>query len=678
MRIVIYLLIFTNILTGQIDQSVYPKAPYSNVNNLAVDGDNIFMSGTCDIVTISHDDGQTWKNIELPDAIYSVTAIPSSGGNAYFLTASKVYLYKASDETFLEVSKSSMQLEGGSFVNAHVHNGVTYVVSHGAIFKASPAYDWTNIMTLNYTDGVTQHSDLTPNSIFVVSNKGEVKKLDLATTTITNLKNLGNRANNFDMVTEMTGYATVSGETYVQRTKDGGATFSSVADFPENISATGYGDDIILTINTNRMYRSTNGGPNAKYLEYPTDGTVDLIQDYFITADGVFYLAGRSSTIIRTRDFGDTYENLNPFKKEWLADLQIHSSGTGYAIGGEQTIIKTTDDGANWDAIDASFLGEENYLGGVVVFDANTLGIAGSKGFFVLENDNLKYKSDGNFNSVLFNRAGNYLICVRYNGSAYEVAKSTDRGVTWTRKSFAPDVIQKIYQSITGKLYLAQYTGSLITSIDNGETWEIEEVPDLTSITEVAFWDDDFGLISSGSKVYKTTDSGKTVELIKSAYSARNFEFTSKDHFVFTGAQNSKTTLFESIDGGENVTSAKFYCSVTNNTFFDGDNTIWLAQQGGHINKYLVTGPSASTDINIEPLHAYPNPIKSSDVLTVKTNGQSGTLSFYNPMRQLVKQVQINGGEEASITLENFRVGLHMVQYKTENRLLIQKIIVIE
>lgn len=679
MRVLLCILLCSNVLLGQIQNSVYPKSPYSNVNHLAVDGDNIIMSGTCETVTISHDDGNTWKHIELPNTIYALTIIPGTGGDAYFLTANEVYLYKATEESFEVVSKSSMQLEGGSFVNAHVHEGVTYLVTHGAVFKASPTYDWENIMTLNFTDGVTQHSDLTSTSIFVASNKGEIKKLDLLTNTITDLKNLGNRINNFDMVTDKVGYATVSGLAALQKTIDGGATYFDLPNMPENIRGTGYGENIIFTINTNRMYRSTDGGSTATYIPYLTDGTTDLIQDYHITEDGVLYLAGRSSTIIRSMDFGDTFESLNSQKKEWLSDIEVHPSGTGYAIGGEYTLLKTSNNGASWMPVDASILKEDNYLNDLVMLDANTVGIAAGEGFYVLENDVVKHSVDGNYASVAYNATEDYLIAVRYNGSAYEIAKSVDGGVSWIRKSFAPDATQNIFQSNTGKIYIAQYTGNLITSVDGGESWEIEEVPDLTSITEVAFWDDDFGLISSGSKLYKTLDGGKTVLQVHSAYSARNIEFITKDHFIVTGAQNSQTTIFESLDGGENVTNAMSFCSVTNSTFFDGENTVWLAQQGGHINKHVITGPSASRDIHLGSLLAYPNPVSLNGTLSIRVNGQQGEVSLYNTTGQQMKKVNTRINTEViDISLDGLNAGWYSIEFRTETSIYTQRLIIVE
>ena len=122
-----------------------------------------------------------------------------------------------------------------------------------------------------------------------------------------------NRIFSFDMITDDLGYLSLQNFTYPIKTTDGGATYTDLENMPENIGVTGFGNDVIMTINTNRIYVSTDGGQSSTFIRMPEDGTYDLIQDSYVTDDGVLYLVGRSSVVAKTEDFGQSFVNLNDY-----------------------------------------------------------------------------------------------------------------------------------------------------------------------------------------------------------------------------------------------------------------------------------------------------------------------------------------------------------------------------
>ena len=129
--------------------------------------------------------------------------------------------------------------------------------------------------------------------------------------------------------------------------------------------------------------------------------------------------------------------------------------------------------------------------------------------------------------------------------------------------------------------------------------------------------------MSIGNSLYKTTDGGETVEQIATGYSLHNLTILNEDHYLYTSAQNSSTTVKETRDGGETWTNAQTYCPVSYQSYYNEEtNELWFSQDGGHINKMQIVMVNTEDEIasESESFQVYPSMIQAGQDLILKTN----------------------------------------------------------
>ena len=474
-----------------------------------------------------------------------------------------------------------------------------------------------------------------------------------------------NRIYSFDMVSDDLGYFTIQNFTYPIKTIDGGNTYSDLDELPENIGVRGYGDNVIMTINTNRIYVSIDGGQSSTYIPIPDDGTYDLIYTSLFTDDGVLYFAGRSSMVGKSTDFGASFINLNEYQRENLIDIKIHSSGTGVAEGGTRSIIKTDDGGGTWEFQDFSGLASDNYLNAVVVISKDKYLVAGNDILLVVENDQITQNVPVGIDNMLYNSAGDYLIGLRSDFSDFSIVKSTDQGLTWETKAFLPNYNYHISQSSSGKIYVPGQEDNIYTSIDGGDTWDIESFGSETKIRRLAFLDENIGIATNGLQLYLTTDGGETSSTISTGYDIRNMHFISADNIVYTTSNESQTNIYESVDGGNSFVETKEFCSQSRGSFRDEDNTIWLAQNGGHINKYIPEGSTATSDIGNELLTLYPNPITAGQDVRLESNNPVTEILLASISGRIIRKIKAT--QENTFSTNGLSSGMYSVTIKSSN-----------
>ena len=136
------------------------------------------------------------------------------------------------------------------------------------------------------------------------------------------------------------------------------------------------------------------------------------------------------------------------------------------------------------------------------------------------------------------------------------------------------------------------------------------------------FIDDNFGILSTGQAIYLTRDGGKTASALKTGYGLQNLKIIENEHFIATSISNQKTSIFETVDQGNKWELTNTFCSKTYNIFYDNKNTIWLANEGGHINQHTILNPSKTSELsNYNPIIAYPNPVESGRDIFLKLKG---------------------------------------------------------
>ena len=524
-------------------------------------------------------------------------------------------------------------------------------------------YNWSKIADFNFDNDAVIATDATQNYLHIGTLNGLLIRVDLDTGADEIMNDFMNRIYSFDMVTDDLGYFTIQSFTYPIKTTDGGASYTDLENLPENIGVRGYGDDIIMTINTNRMYVSTDGGQTSTYIPYPDDGTYDLIWTTFVSDDGVLYLAGRSSTLAKTEDFGASFINLNDYKRENLIDIEMHSSGTGVAVGGYSSIIKTEDGGQNWALVDLLGDDNSNYINAVVIMSEDKYLVAGSNSLAIIENDQIVNTVPRGIDNMIYNAQGGYLIGLQSSNSDYSIIKSTDGGLTWEAKAFLPGYSYAISQTPGGKIFVPGLEGNMYTSEDGGDTWDVESFGDNLEIRSFAFFDENLGIGSTGLKLYMTTDGGETASLISSGYLIANMQFISEDHIVYTTANEAQTNIYESKDGGDSFQLIKSTCSESQGSYKDQNDVIWLAQKGGHINKYNAGSTSVDDEISKSFVSIYPNPTTLGQDIKIDIDEEISEVILTSISGKVFKKM--SPGISNTVSTLGMNTGLYTISVKT-------------
>lgn len=662
-KLILLLLLIQQIAIGQ-ENSVFPNAPYTELEAIAVENNYIYTAGDCNTALLSTDGGQNWTTFAVDDRVRNIKILPgSNGAKAIYQMKDRILTFDANTLEFEEISSSSLFLSSGNFVSIEVDNENVYVISNQNVHKAlAGQYDWSKIADFNFNNDAVVNTDMTENYAHIGTLNGLLLRVNLETNAVEQMNDFMNRIYSFDMVTDDLGYFTIQNFTYPIKTTDGGTNYQELENLPENIGVTGYGENVIFTINTNRIYVSTDGGQTSTYIPIPDDGTYDLIFSKYMTEDGVLYMAGRSSTIMKTEDFGSSFINLNDYKRENLYGIDMHSSGTGVAVGGINSIIKTEDGGENWAFQDLVFGDDNNYFNSVVVLSENKYVVAGSNTLAIIENDQITSTVPRGLNALHYNSDGGYMIGLQSTNSDHSIVKSIDGGLTWETKAFVPSYSYNLSQSPAGKIYVPGQDGDIYTSIDAGETWDIEKFGNDIEARQFAFLDENIGIASTGLKLYLTEDGGATANLISSGYAISNLQFVSADQIFYTTANESQTNIYESTDGGDTFTETKEFCSQSSNSVIDENNSVWLAQNGGHINKYQIEVSNSTHDLNTSLMSIYPNPVTSGQDIGFNHDEEVSEITLTSISGKVFRSLTPN--ESNTISTLGLNKGLYTVSIK--------------
>jgi photosystem II stability/assembly factor-like uncharacterized protein len=182
-------------------------------------------------------------------------------------------------------------------------------------------------------------------------------------------------------------------------------------------------------------------------------------------------ITGTSGKVFISENAGDTWDeysmisNMNPTKMEFINDT------VGWVVGydSDGAICKTTDGGYSWEAQNSNF---EAYLYDVTFTNDTTGFIAAPYG---------------------------------------TILKTTDGGSNWISKELGTE--NSIWYSIenvgTDTIYACGSNGSMASSFDAGQTWDIDTLMSMLSFKTMEIFDDGIGYcIALGGFVYKTSDYG--------------------------------------------------------------------------------------------------------------------------------------------------------------------------
>ncbi len=667
-------------LFAQLQNSYYPNMPYTDLYALDVADNYIYAAGSCDVMMISQDGGNSWNYIESIGQILDIDIVPGSGGKKVFvMLKDKIFLFDVETREFQKVSDDNLSLNAGYFRSLIVNNNSVYLISNSVVHKATAGENiWTKVATFDIGNDFVRKADITENYIWVTTNKAKILKMALSDNKVELIRDFNASIQNFDMANDSIGYFAVSGKTYLQKTIDGGQSFSSLINMPESISPLAFGENVVMTINTNRMYISMDGGKTSNYRAMPNNGFINLVFYSTMTSNGILYMAGKSGMVLKSEDFGTSFENLTRYKREDLLDIEINASGKGYAIGGSSTILYTGDNGSTWEEVNINSGEEDNYLNTLVSIGDDKFLIGHNKGISLLKNKTIVSTNPVPCDLLMKSKSRDYVLAITQVAGQYVVSKSADSGMTWSNLISLPEYTSDLQQSPEGKIFIPGVAGKLIVSEDNGTNWQIIDVEGIDKkIWKLKFFNDSIGLLSTGKELYLTKDGGKTVKFLFNNYKISNLHLFSDKYFMATSGSGNSTVVRVSKDQGENWSVAGNYCFRTNYSFYDGDQTVWLAQVGGHINKVTIDKISVTKDFESEnTFKVFPNPVVSGQKIDIEISASDAKLEIIEAStgRIIKKLSNISQGYFDTTGLKS---GVYILKLNEKNNFKFSKMIVV-
>jgi photosystem II stability/assembly factor-like uncharacterized protein len=252
-----------------------------------------------------------------------------------------------------------------------------------------------------------------------------------------------------------------------------------------------------------------------------------VISDIYFVNDFIGYAAGMGNSIYKTEDGGESWEGLNTglfsYETSNLAggSLYFIDNQTGWYVGQQNTILKTGNGGSSWTKLNS--------------------------GISLLPNQYVHYKN------LFFNDSNNGWV-VGYIGSTSGgdlqgvVLKTTNGGLSWSSQIFGTGLFSISFTS-SQKGWIVGGQGSIYVTADGGNNWITQSSGTLNLLHDVAFKNDEMGIIVGMGTVLITTNGGLnwTAKSVSSStlYSVNYLE--SGISFAVGGGK-----LYKSNDNGNN------------------------------------------------------------------------------------------------------------------------------
>ncbi len=613
------LIIFSQQLFSQSYEQVYPQLPFTNISEVDVHKNEIVTFGSCDLGLYSNDGGQSFISFDYPSQTKSIKISPRNDENTLLiLTNNNLQEYSVSDQSSNILTGSNVDLLLGTYRDLEIFNDYIFVRSNTTIAKKHINQDsiWRLVISVEYEDDYITAWDFINSSIYLGSRNGLIHHVSLNDGNITLLNEFTDRVNNISMFDDQIGYINISGENHPFKTLNQWSSFNAIESL-ENIQAISLNENTVISVNTNRLYVSEDGGLTSSYISLSDSSGIDLIFASCVE-EGIVYFGGRSTTLIKSDDYGKSFSPLIDRKSNSFRD--IDKSGNHIWAVGDKGSITYTQDQISWHTLNLDIIGK-NYCNTVDVLSNQNILVSFEGGHVILDTDaNVIHESSRSLNSVLKIKNSDELVAVQEFNNEVSIVKSYDNGVSWTSKAKIESG-SNLYQDNTGKIYVTKFSDQVFESSDLGESWSIETYP-IDKIRFIHFDDVMTGYLTTFGDLYKTTDAGETWEKLNSVYRIRNMLFIDEGHFYYTTEQNGANILYETKDGGLTQTLVDHACTLANAVHYDEvNNELWYANNGGFITKVKLTPSStfSNLDYNLN-IRLFPNPISNDELLTITNN----------------------------------------------------------
>ena len=478
------------------------------VNN----GQRVIAAGDGGIIIISEDAGETWNTLPsgTTDNIWNMQMITDEIG---WMVGESATALKTSDGGLTWLQQSVPHTNLAYWDVSFIDTSFGYICCNTAIvlkttnggssWQIQQAGDTRSLFTIYAFDTLWASAAGFAGKVVYTTNGGS------------NWLNAGGNVsaaeiNKIKFINDTTGYMASSGNLYKSTNK--GISWSSIPGLGSYMTTNiSFPESMIGYVVGGSMYllKTVNGGINWK----KTIVNDDFLNVYFKDEQSGFINSNR--LIYKTNDGGNTLDTLDTFPYNEIYDfysMTFTDSLTGYIGTSSLSIYKTTNSGLNWYKTNTS--GTTDTIGTLykIYFLTNSIGFAVS--------------NDG------------------------KIFKTTDKGENWLVKLSVPS-LNTIFSGISSSddstiwaVGTNTFPFEIYKSTDVGENWT-PIVVDFMEMSDIYFVNNQKGFISSGNKLFKTTDGGLNwfQDSQISAFISR-FKVISNSHYIITG------NIYESIDTG--------------------------------------------------------------------------------------------------------------------------------
>lgn len=622
MKSITLLLFSILVLVINAQPSTYPDINYTSLFRMDVQGDIIVAHGTCDIMYISTDRGESWTIVsELEHNVNDIAILPDR--NSMVVTSTQGVLeldYQGQVlANHLELALNEVEAD-----DTHVYvnrQGVVYQASITDLVFAEVAAD---TLAINFAV-----MELTDNYLYAAAWDGRLLKIDRATHQIQIMHDLGGRVGSLTMADDENGYLIPPSRSRVLRTSDGWVTYSAADGFPEAINPVCIGDTV-LTINTNRIYRSTDAGETSERITTANNRAFALTSKAQFDQQGRLYIVGRANMIGYSDDLGETFSFFDPYNRSHLYDADLNTSGMGWAVGQWNTLLHTTDDGLTWTDVDLD-LGSQDVLANVATLPDGTAIVSSSRELLHLSASEIISRQDmAMIGDMYYHEPSGTLLLSQRQNDGSDILRSLDNGDSWETVLSSPHEYPIISVSYDGSINIAGGSEMYHTTVDLGTTWT-DVTTNLERVVSISRLNDRELLALEFGKVYKSSDNGQSWLQVASAYAIREVTVIDEQTYFYTGGSNSWTNIRLTNDGGATWTSIHRNCNATNDFEVLSDGRVLMIQDYGHINTFDLPLPSSTdTPSDLTQLDVYPNPINSGDNIFLGESVASVTIYDLN------------------------------------------------
>ncbi len=316
----------------------------------------------------------------------------------------------------------------------------------------------------------------------------------------------------------------------------------------------------------NAMLRTTNGGSNWEAVTLPIrsgEAFYGMFYTKAINKDTV-YAASWDNTFFKSYDQGVTWDttHLPASPAGYYEGGYFVNDSTGFIVGPNGAIVKTTDFGDSWEVLagSADSTDEDSHYFSEVFFLDEQNGWVSSFGCLYKTIDGgatWDRSCDGTYGTsrksfIQFNEqregivVAGYEVYVSESGSDFNAVLPT-----------AP--INNLYSihDLEGHLYLSASNGTIFHSQDGGENWMLMNTSTDASLKAVQFFDENNGWATgSDSTILKTSDAGLSWTSFDVDYdgSFNDMYVWSESSAIVVGSSGA---IFKTTDGGATWTEGQ-------------------------------------------------------------------------------------------------------------------------